>query len=248
MKTLFKTFIAVSLLIAATVQALTLAELNAALSNSAGRAAEDKARDAGRMPAEVVNFLGIEEGMTVIDLVAAAGYYTEVLSLAVGSSGKVYMQNSPASLSGDRGARTAAAIDSRLANNRLANVERLTRDLGDLGLAPNSVDAAVIALEIHELLRSADPDAAANFFAAIRTVLKPGGVLGVIDHSGDPASDLSALHRASENQVIRVAEAAGLSLAGTSNILRNPQDPRTTNPFDGSIRGKTDRFLLKLQK
>ena len=92
--------------------------------------------------------------MTVIDLVAAAGYYTEVLSHAVGPNGRVYMQNSAASLSGNRGERTAEAIDQRLANNRLANVERVTRDPDDLGLPANSLDAAVIALEFHEFYRS----------------------------------------------------------------------------------------------
>lgn len=228
------------------LQALTLAELSAALSNSNTRAEADKVRDAGRKPAEVVNFLGIEEGMTVIDLVAVSGYYTEVLSHAVGASGTVYMQNSPASLTGDRGTRTEAAIVARLADNRLANVDRLNRDFADLGLSPNSIDAAVIALEIHHITR--DPDAAGNFFAYIRTVLKPGGILGVVDHAGNPGSDNDAIHRADEEQVIGLAETVGFALVGTSDILRMPEDDRTTVVFGPDIRGKTDRFVLKLQK
>ncbi|MDG2175980.1 MAG: methyltransferase domain-containing protein [Gammaproteobacteria bacterium] len=248
MKKISLSFIAVLLLLSGSLQALTLAELSAALSNSDTRAEADKVRDAGRKPAEVVNFLGIEEGMTVIDLVAATGYYTEVLSHAVGASGKVYMQNSPASLTGDRGTRTAAAIDARLANNRLANVESLNRDFADLGLSPNSIDAAIIALEIHELTRSSDPDAAGNFLAYIRTVLKPGGILGVVDHAGNPGSDNGAIHRADEEQIVGLAEAVGFSVVGTSDLLRMPEDDRTTAVFGPDIRGKTDRFLLKLQK
>lgn len=248
MKTIISTSIALSVLMCGSLQALTVAELSAALSDSATRAEADKARDADRKPAQVVDFLGIDEGMTVIDLVAAAGYYTEVLSHAVGASGKVYMQNSPQALSGDRGARTVSAIEARLANGRLANVERLDRDFSDLGLAPDSVDAALIALEIHELVNSDDADAAANFFAAIRTVLKPGGVLGIVDHAGNPENDNRAIHRAVEAQVVALAEAAGFSLDGTSDILRNSADDRTAMIFGPDIRGKTDRFVLRLRK
>ena len=56
---------------------------------SDSRSAEDQARDAGRKPADVVEFLGIESGMRVIDVIAAGGYYTEVLTLAVGPEGHV---------------------------------------------------------------------------------------------------------------------------------------------------------------
>ena len=69
------------------------AALTARLASSE-RPETDRARDAGRRPAEVVSFLGVKPGMTVIDLVAAGGYYTEVMSLAVGPEGKVYAQNS----------------------------------------------------------------------------------------------------------------------------------------------------------
>ena len=248
MKTIITTFMAISVLISGPLQALTVAELSAALSNSETRAEADKVRDTGRKPAQVVSFLGIDEGMTVIDLVAVAGYYTEVLSHAVGASGKVYMQNSPQAFAGDRGERTLAAVEARLANSRLANVERLDQEVSNLGLAPNSVDAALMALEMHELVNSDDPDAAASFFAAIRTVLKPGGILGIVDHAGNPANDNKAIHRAVEAQVVAQAEAAGFSLDGTSDILRNPGDDRTAMIFGPDMRGKTDRFVLRLQK
>jgi predicted methyltransferase len=248
MKATIAISMAVSVLMSAPLHALSVAELSAALSNSETRAEADKARDADRKPAQVVAFLGIDEGMTVIDLVAAAGYYTEVLSHAVGPSGKVYMHNFPQAFAGDRGARTLAAVEARLANDRLANVERLDRDFSDLGLAPNSVDAALLALEIHELVNSDDADAAANFFAAIRTVLKPGGVLGIVDHAGNPENDNRAIHRAVEAQVVELAEAAGFNLDGTSDILRNPADDRSAMIFGPDMRGKTDRFVLRLRK
>ena len=57
--------------------------------SSADRAEADRNRDAGRKPAEVVRFLGVAPGTTVVDLIAASGYYTEVLSIAVGPMGTV---------------------------------------------------------------------------------------------------------------------------------------------------------------
>jgi len=226
--------------------ALDVESLYATLTNASGRPDADKARDSGRKPAEVLDFLGIEEGMTVIDLVAATGYYTEVLSHTVGSRGKVYMQNAPASLAGERGERTAAAIGERLGNNRLSNVEQLNRDPDDLGLPDDSIDAAVIALEFHELYRSSNANAAADFLAELRRVLKPGGILGIIEHAGHPVYDPGPLHRALEAQVVADAQAAGFFVSASSPLLENPDDDRSLAVFDGSIRGATDRFVLRL--
>lgn len=248
MRTLL-TATAISLaLFGSVASALDIAALNTKLAGDPLRPEADKARDAGRKPAEVLNFLGVEPGMTVIDLIAAAGYYTEVLSKAVGPSGKVYMQNSPASLTGERGQRTEAAIAERLANNRLRNVERLNRDANDLGLPDNSVDAAVIALEFHELYLQDNPNAAAEFLAEMRRVLKPGGVLGIIEHAGHPVYDPGPLHRALESRVVADAQAAGFFVSASSPILENPDEDRSLMVFDGSIRGATDRFVLRVIK
>lgn len=246
MKSLIVSLVTVFVLASGSAWALDIAALNAALANSPSRPQADKDRDADRKPAETLDFFGLEPGMTAVDLVAAAGYFTEVLSVAVGPNGKVYMQNAPASLTGERGERTASAINDRLANNRLANVERLDRDYSSLGLPDNSVDIAVIALEFHELYRSSNTNAASEFLAEMRRVLKPNGVLGVIDHSGNPGNDNGQLHRAVEADVLRDAEAAGFVVAAHGEMLHNSADDRTKGVFDPSIRGVTDQFVLKL--
>src|SRR5687767_8428971 len=56
------------------------------------RPLEDKARDGSRRPLQVLEFLGVEEGMTILDVAAGEGWFTEVLSAGVGPSGKVIMQ------------------------------------------------------------------------------------------------------------------------------------------------------------
>ncbi len=222
------------------------AALTAALANPA-RPQADRDADARRKPAETLDFFGIGPGMTVVDLIASGGYYTEVLSNAVGANGKVYMQNAPASLQGERGTRTEQAITERLAGGRLANVERLNRDAADLGLPDNSLDAAVIALEYHELFRSADPDAERKFLNEMKRVLKPGGILGVIDHAGNAGNDNGPMHRAELDKVLAGARAAGFIVDGTSDLLANPADDRSKTVFDPAFRGVTDQFIVKLR-
>jgi predicted methyltransferase len=221
-------------------------DLESRLSHS-DRPAEDKARDAGRKPAAVLEFMGVEEGMTVMDLLAAGGYYTEVLSIAVGPEGHVYAQNTDFLLKMRDGAADKA-MTARLAGNRLPNVERLDREITNLGLAPNSLDFVMTALNFHDIYNGRGPEAAQAVLAAIMDVLKPGGVLGIVDHAGNPGADNEKLHRIEESKVIDAAREAGFIVEDTSDVLRNPSDDRTRFVFAEGLRGSTDRFVLRLRK
>ena len=220
-------------------------DLAAALDNPS-RPAADKERDAGRRPAEVVTFIGIEPGMRVLDVMSSGGWYTEVLSVAVGADGTVYAQNDPAALARRDGANDKA-ITARLADDRLANVLRVDQALTELELEPGSVDAAITALNFHDTYSFAGPEAAAAFMQAIYAVLKPGGVLGMIDHAGNPDGDNVKLHRIPQQIVVDIATDVGFVLEAESDVLAHPEDERTEMVF-GPIRGNTDRFLLKLRK
>ncbi len=220
------------------------AALGTALADTT-RSEADRNRDAGRKPADVIRFLGIEEGMSVIDLIAASGYYTEVLSLAVGASGTVYAQN-PAIVLQFRDGANDKAMTARLAEDRLANVVRLDREMSDTGLEPHSLDAAITALNFHDVYNR-DPAAASAWLGAIRMLLKPGGVFGVIDHLGDAGADNAKLHRIEEQLVVDAVEAAGFVVEARNEVLRNSSDDRTNGVFDSSVRGHTDRFVLKLR-
>ena len=222
----------------------TQADLAAGLSN---RSPEDQVRDAGRKPAEVLEWLGIGPGMTVMDLVASGGWYTEVLSIAVGPEGVVYAQNPPM-IYNFRDGFYDKTLSARLADGRLANVVRLDRDLGEVGLRPASLDAAITALNFHDIVNNpGGADAGAGFLAVVKEVLKPGGVLGLIDHVGDPDKDSAALHRLDVEAALPIIEVAGFEMA-SSDLLRNPDDGRTVMVFNPAIRGQTDRVLYKLTK
>jgi predicted methyltransferase len=117
-------------------------------------------------------------------------------------------------------------------------------------------DFALINLSYHDLywesakygIPHTDPAAfTRNLYAAIR----PGGVVGVIDHVG-PAGDTRAIvekmHRIDPATVRADFERAGFKLEAQSGLLANPADDHTKGVFDPAIRGKTDRFLYKFRK
>jgi len=214
---------------------------------SDNRSADDQARDAGRRPADVVEFLGIEPGMAVIDVIAASGYYTEVLSLAVGPDGSVVAHN-PAFVLEFREGANEKAISARLADNRLPNVMRLNKEFEELSAADGPFDAAITALNFHDIYNGRSPEDALAVLQIVYGMLKPGAVFGIIDHAGVADADNAALHRIEVAKAIEIATAAGFVVDGQSNILSNPEDDHTQGVFAEGLRGNTDRFLLKLSK
>ncbi len=213
---------------------------------SESRPADDRKRDAGRKPAQVLEFLGIRHGMTVVDLMASGGYYTEVLSIATGPEGQVYAQNPPAFLQ-FRDGYYEKAISKRLSGGRLANVTRINQDIAGSGLEPGSIDAAFTALNFHDIYHRGGPEAALATAKQVYHLLKPGGIFGVIDHRGMPGNDNAALHRIEASLVRDVLEKAGFTIT-ESDLLADADDPHDVMVFDPSIRGHTDRFLFRAAK
>lgn len=213
------------------------------------RSAQDKARDAGRRPVEVIHFFGIEPGMTVVDFIASGGYYTEVLSAAVGPRGKVYAHNIDFVLK-MRDGMNEKILSARLAGDRLPNVQRLDREFEDLGLEPESIDVFFTALNLHDIIDGRGPETTAVVLEQIHEALKPDGFLAVVDHAGAPGQDAAnkAAHRIEEARAVAALEAAGFEIEATSDILRNPDDDLSANVFTPGVRGHTDRFVLRARK
>jgi predicted methyltransferase len=217
--------------------------LAAALANPS-RPQADRDRDADRKPAQLMTFFGVERGMTAVDVIAAGGYMTEVLSVAVGPTGKVHAQNPLPFLQFNNGAY-GKAIAARLENNRLPNTVRLDGEL--TAIAPNSVDVAVTAMNLHDIYNR-DPQQAQTFVKNVYNALKPGGVFGVVDHVGVAGGDNAKLHRMLKQQAIDVAKAAGFVVEAESDVLAHAGDDHTKGVFDPALRGKTDQFTLRLRK
>lgn len=220
----------------------SVAMLRAALA-APERPAEDKARDPMRRPVEVLEFIGIGPGMTVLDAFAGAGWYTEVLSGAVGPSGKVFMHNAPGFVA-RRGEEFASALSARAA--RLGNVELLVRELTDLGI-DGQADAAVTAMNLHDAYGDSR-EAALNFLRGIFTALKPGGVLGFEDHVGAPGVDNSELHRIDKDTVRALLTEVGFVIEAESDLLANPADDHSLQVRDAALARNTDRMLFRARK
>ena len=208
----------------------------------ASRPEEDVKRDADRKPQQVMDFFGITPGQTVVELMAGGGYYVELLSQRVGPAGKVFAHNSPFVLK-----RFAEApITDRLARPGLSNATRLDTELDDPKL-PSGLDAVMIVLFYHDTYWQGVDRPKMN--AAIFAALKPGGVYGVIDHYAENGSrdrDVETLHRVDAELVKAEILAAGFELDAESDLLRHPEDDRTTNVF--RMRGKTDRFVFRFRR
>jgi predicted methyltransferase len=216
---------------------------------AADRSPEDRALDAGRKPAELLAFLGIQPGWRIADLGAAGGYTTELLKRAVGSEGTVYGQNSKALL--DMFAEKPWS--ARLEKPVMKGVVRLNRDFDDpIPKDMRPLDAVTMVLFYHDTVWLAVNRE--NMNKAVFAALKPGGVFVIVDHSARPGDGIkmaSTFHRIEEDVVKSEVLAAGFVLDGEADFLRNKDDTRVWNDSPraaGERRGTSDRFVLRFRK
>jgi predicted methyltransferase len=209
-----------------------------------GRPDADKARDAARKPAEIVAFAGVRPGDKVAEFLPGGGYYTRILAKAVGPDGHVYVLV-PAGF-----AQRPGGLD---ALNALAaqygNVTVVATDLTNFTL-PEPVDLAWTTENYHDMHNGPAPSFAGVNEATFRA-LKPGGIYFVEDHSAAPGTGITAtstLHRIEPAAVIEEVTAAGFTLDAQSDLLANPDDPKTAGVRDPSIQGETEKFAMRFRK
>lgn len=221
-----------------------------ALANE-GRPAVDRARDASRQSAAVLRFFAITPGMTVLDLYSGGGYYTEILSYLVGPQGRVVAHNNTPYLQFSKG-----ELATRYADGRLPNVEQLIAENNELRLPAGTFDAVLMTDVYHDVYmvdekigwsRIDGPKMLAVIYASMR----PGAVLGVVDHAAAPGALPEAaaeLHRIDPALLKRDLRAAGFVLDGESDVLRNPADDGSRPVFDPAVRGQTNQVVLRFRR
>ena len=215
-----------------------------------GRPEADRKDDERRKPAAALEFFQVAPGMSVFEIEAGSGWYTDLLSHAVGAGGSVAMQNPQGFLS-----FVGEQITARLADNRLANVRQSLSNFDAFDAADGSIDLVTWVQGPHELYYHPDDGSSlgdpSTSYAEIYRITKPGGAFVVIDHSaaaGSPETTGNDLHRIDRAIVVSMAESAGFALESESDFLANPEDPLTIAVFDPSIRGHTDQFALRFRK
>ena len=207
----------------------------------------DFRRDAARKPYEVFRFLGLEEGMVALDVGAYAGYTTEMLAAAVGPTGKVYSHNTEQVLRTYAEGYYERTMTERLANDRLPNVVMHLREYDDLGL-DDEVDVAFLGNLLHDFYYRDGEANAVAFLSSIQRALKPGGVLGVMDHVGVDDGNNKALHRMTPRLARDLLTKSGFEIEAESEMFANPDDDHRLMVYNDAIYLQTDRFLFRARK
>lgn len=256
----------------AELDAATRAALNKAI-NGEHRSADAKARDAYRKPLQALSFLGFRSDMTVVEIWPGAGWYTQILAPALQKDGKLYAAaysaNGPFGYQRRSLGKLLSTLGSKPDLYRDTTVTTYQLPY-ELDIAPRgSADMVLSIRNVHNLVsESYSAGRHADLaFQVMFELLKPGGILGIIDHRWpDPATEdtLAKNGYISIERTVQMAEAAGFKLADQSELLANPKDTHEhpqgvwtlmpTLALGDKDRdkylaiGESDRFLLKFLK
>ena len=267
---LLPSLLATAALLAAAPASAADTALQAAIAGTQ-RTPANVARDPARHPYETLSFFGIAPTQTVVELTPGGGWYTEILAPYLRERGQLILAGEdPASTVAykQRGAaRMKAKLEAQPATYDKVQVAVFDAETDKLQYAkPGSADMVVTFRNVHNWVQLGDAKTVAVFKSAF-DVLKPGGVLGLVDHrrpvaqAQDEKAGSGYLHQA---YVIKQAERAGFKLAGTSEVNANPKDkadhpngvwalpPTYANKDVDKARyeaiGESDRMTLKFVK
>lgn len=230
--TRFSTLLIMLLLTAAPLRAEMMdaaASLQEVL-DGAHRTAEEKARDQYRHPVETLQFFGIRPDMTVVEIFPGGGWYTKVLAPFLKDRGTYYA----AGYAPDPGNEYVARTNRRFEESFVAhpelygNIHSTALDpSGDTGVAPDgSVDMVLTFRNVHNWMAGGY---AARAFRTFYRALKPGGILGLVEHraaADEPQEPRAKTGYVRQDHVIRLANEAGFELIGQAEINANPKDSR----------------------
>ena len=206
----------------------------------------ERSKDVLRRPGPLLELFGLEKGDRVVEFQAGGGYFVSLAAAAVGVEGSVVAHNDAFMHKLSGGSRP---LLQRITDLNLNAVEFMTSSMTEVPLPDQSVDIVLLLQDYHNTVWL-DVDREA-MLAEFHRLLKPGGVLGITDHhaqAGSGIRDVETLHRIDKEVVLTEVQAAGFFLETDSDILRQPDDPRTQSIFVGALRGATDQFALKFRK
>jgi predicted methyltransferase len=199
------------------------------------RSPADKARDAWRHPVESLEFWGLKPGQTVVEFWPGVGWYTDILApYLAATGGKLYAATLQTDLPDEPNAKETVEAYSR----KLVEKKKVYGDVTITAFGPTSgpvapagsADLVLFLRNLHNWMAAGLVEKA---FRDALTALKPGGVLGIEEHRGEPGrvqDVLAADGYVQQAYVIEMAKEAGFVLDGESEINANPKDTKD-HPF-----------------
>ena len=230
------------------------------------RSAENRARDVYRHPFETLTFFGLEPGLTIVEISPGGGWYTEILAPYLREEGLYYAAGLDPESEAESAERSVARFAEKLASDpELYDRTVVTALTPGVEIAPHgSADLVLTFRNVHNWMSGGYEE---RVFQEMFDALKPGGILGVVQHRGDPTIEQDPV---AENGYVRqdyttaLAEAAGFELVETSELNANPKDTKDypegvwTLPPAYRLKdvdrekyatiGESDRMALKFRK
>lgn len=194
------------------------------------RTAKFVTRDTFRHPVETLNFFGIKDNMTVVEISPGGGWYTEILAPYLKDNGQYIAAGYDPESSSNYFKTNAKKFNDKLA----ANPELYGKTRVAIMHAPDKMDfaepdSADLVVSFRNTHNWHSRGQAETVYAGIFKVLKPGGIFGVVQHRaghGIPKDTGGKKGYLKQSDVIKLAEKAGFRLLKTSNINANPKDTK----------------------
>ena len=263
---MLSTFVAAPLATAA-LDSETKQAIQAAIDHP-DRNAKNKTRDQYRKPMDVLDFMDFKADMTVVEMWPAGGWYTEVLAPALKDKGQYIAAHYPVNPSRTYQRRYLGQFLQMVSDTeRFGNVQVTAFDLPyHTDIAPKgSADMVLTFRNAHDWMMGSSAPFNAVAYKAMFDALKPGGVLGVVDHQwDDPETWNPNSGYIPAATIIEVAESVGFEFVEESQVLDNPKDTKDhprgvwTLPPSMALKdkdaekyraiGESDRFVLKFRK
>lgn len=194
------------------------------------RSEADKARDQYRHPLETLTWFGVKDDMTVVEIWPGGGWYTDILAPFLKERGTYYAAGINPQSASEAGRANAQKYQEKLAANPDLFIKVKVTILDPptkTGIAPEgSADMVLTFRNVHNWIAREQAEAV---FQAMYKALKPGGVLGVVEHRGNPNTPQDPKAKSGyvrEDTVIKLAEQAGFKLVDRSEINANPKDTK----------------------
>lgn len=194
------------------------------------RSSDNIARDTYRNPQQTLTFFGLQPNMTVVEIWPGGGWYTEILAPTLKQQGQYFAAHFPSDSEVKFYQRSLTQYQDKLASHRAYENVKLSEFYPGThhNIAPaESADMVLTFRNLHNWYMQRDVEGINEAFKAFFTALKPGGVLGIVDHRLPENRDGAKAKRSGyvkQSWVIELAEQAGFVLEATSEVNANPLD------------------------